>query len=215
VALTGTGSSSSNVIFSDGFESGSLPGNWTSTKVSTGNSLTLDSTLAHSGNASLKAVVVKGSAGNAYISKTIAGQSSLDVRGYYYLSNPVNFGAVQVMSLYAQGNFIGWVTYNVDPSAPTLTVYNGANNTLYQCSAPSLNAWHSLELQYVLSTTTTGSFTLWLDGTKACGATGIKTSPTSGLTVDQVVVGSDTADNVVGLTVHVDDVVISKSYIGP
>src|SRR5205814_6967466 len=29
VALSGTGSSTSNVIFSDGFESGSLPGNWT------------------------------------------------------------------------------------------------------------------------------------------------------------------------------------------
>ena len=105
--------------------------------------------------------------------------------------------------------------YNVDPSAPTLTFYDGANNHLYQCSVPSLNAWHSLELQDVLSTTTTGSFTLWLDGTKACGATGIKTSPASGLTVNQVVVGSDTADNTVGLTVHVDDVVISKSYIGP
>jgi hypothetical protein len=215
VALSGTGSSSSNVIFSDGFESGSLPGNWTSTTVSSGNSLSLDSTLVHSGNASLKAVVAKGSAGNAYISKTISGQSSLDVRGYYYLSNPVNFGAVQVMSLYAQGNFIGWVSYNVDPSAPTLTVYNGANNHFYNCSLPSLNAWHSLELQYVLSTTTTGSFTLWLDGTQACGATGIKTSPSSGLTVNQVVVGSDSSDNTAGLTMHVDDVVISKSYIGP
>jgi hypothetical protein len=215
VALTGTGSSTSNVIFSDGFESGSLPGNWTGTNVSTSNSLTLDSTLAHSGTASLKAVVVKGSAGNAYISKTISGQSSLDVRGYYYLSNPVNWGAVQLMSLYAQGTFIGWVTYNVDPVSPTLTVYNGGNNTFYNCSVPSLNAWHSLELQYVLSTTTTGSFTLWLDGTKACSATGIATSSDSGLTVDQVVLGSDTSDNSGGLTVHVDDVVISKSYIGP
>jgi hypothetical protein len=213
VALSGTGGSS--VIFSDGFESGSLPGNWTSTSVSSGNSLSLDSTLVHSGTASLKAVVAKGSAGNAYVSKTISGQSSLDVRGYYYLSNPVNWGAVQLMSLYAQGNFIGWVTYNVDPSTPTLTVYNGANNHFYTCSVPSLNAWHSLELQYVLSTTTTGSFTLWLDGTKACGATAIKTSSTSSLTVNQVVVGSDTSDNSVGLTVHVDDVVISKSYIGP
>src|SRR5436305_11552311 len=119
------------------------------------------------------------------------------------------------MSRYAQGTFICWVTYNVDPSAPKLTVYNGANNVLYNCSVPGLNAWHSLEVQYVLSTTTSGSFTLWLDGVKACGATGIKTSPSSGLTVNQVVVGSDTSDNTVGLTVHVDDVVISKSYVGP
>ena len=216
VALTGTGSSTSNVIFSDGFESGSLPGNWTSTSVSSSNSVSLDSTLAHSGTATLKAVVVKGSAGNAYISKTISGQSSVDVRAYYYLSNAVNWGAVQLMSLYDnQGYFLGWVTYNVDPSAPTLTFYNGANNTFYNCSVPSLNAWHSLELQYVLSTTTTGSFTLWLDGVKACGATGITTAGASGETVNQVVVGSDSSDGTVGLTIHVDDVVISKSYIGP
>ncbi len=214
VALSGTGSSTSNVLFSDGFESGSLPGNWNSTTISSGNSMTLDSSLVHSGAASLKAVVVKGSSGNAYISKIISGQTTLDVRGYYYLSNPVNWGAVQVMSLYAQLNFIGWVSYNVDPTSPTLTVYNGANNSFYNCTVPSLNAWHSMELQYVLSTTTTGSFTLWLDGVQACGATAIKTSPASGLTVDQVEVGSDSADNTVGLTVHVDDVVISKSYIG-
>jgi hypothetical protein len=214
-ALSGTGSSTSNVIFSDGFEGGSLPGNWTSTTISSGNSLALDSTLVHSGSASLKAVVVKGSTGNAYISKTISGQTTLDVRGYYYLSNPVNWGAVQVMSLYAQGTFMGWVTYNVDPSTPTLTFYNGANNSFYNCSVPTLNAWHSLELQYVVSTTTTGSFTLWLDGVQACSATGIKTAPYSGLTVNQVEVGSDTADNTVGLRVHVDDVAISKSYIGP
>ncbi len=137
------------------------------------------------------------------------------MRGYYHLSNPVNWGAVQLMSLYAQGNFIGWVSYNVDPSAPTLSVYNGANGHLYNCSVPSLNAWHSLELQYVLSTTTSGSFTLWLDGKQACTATAIKTSSSSGLTVDQVVMGSDSADNTVGLTVHVDDVIISKTYVGP
>ena len=179
------------------------------------NSLSLDSTLKHSGNASLRAVQTKGSNGNAYVSKTIAGRNSLNVRGYYYLSNPVNWGAVQVMSLYAQGTFIGWVSYDVDPSSPALTIYNGANNALYTCSqVPSLNAWHSIELRYVLSTTTIGSFALWLDGVKVCGATGIKTSPSTGLKIDQVVTGIDTADNTVGLTVHVDDVVVATSHIG-
>jgi len=160
--------------------------------------------------------VTRGSAGNAYISKSITGQNTIDVRGYYNLSSPVNWGAVQLQSLYAQGNFIGWVTYNVDPSAPTFQIYNGANNTLYTCSAvPSLNAWHSIELQYVLSTTTTGSFSLWLDGVRVCGQTGVVTSPTSGLTINRVVTGADSADNTAGLTVHVDDVVVGKSYIGP
>jgi hypothetical protein len=215
VALSGTGSSTSNVLFSDGFESGSLPGNWTSTKVSSGNSLSLDSTLVHSGTASLKAVVVKGKAGNAYVSKTISGQSSVDVRAYYYLSNPVNWGQVQLMSLYDnQGQFLGWLTYNVDSSAPTLTFYIGGIYTFYNCSVPSLNAWHSLELQYVLSTTN-GSFTIWLDGVKACGATGIATAGTSDQTINQVRVGSDSSDSTVGLTLHVDDAVISKSYVGP
>jgi hypothetical protein len=216
VAVSGTGTTASSALFSDGFESGSLPGAWTSTKVSGTNSLALDSSFMHTGAASLKAVVTKGSTGTAYISKTITGQTSLDARGYYYLNSPVNFGAVQLMSLYAQKQFIGWVTYNVDPTTPTFTVYNGANNTLYTCSAvPSMNAWHSIELQYTLSTTTTGSFTLWLAGIQVCGKTGIKTSPQSGLTINQVVVGSDSADKTVGLTVHVDDVVLNSSYIGP
>jgi len=156
-----------------------------------------------------------GSAGNANVSKSITGQTTLDVRAYYYLSSPVQWAAVQLMSLYAQGQFVGWVTYNVDPTAPTFTVYNGANNTLYTCSQlPSLNAWHSIELQYVLSATATGSFTLWLDGVKVCGATAVITSSATGLTIDQVVVGIDSADVSGGLTVHIDDVVVSNNYIG-
>jgi hypothetical protein len=119
------------------------------------------------------------------------------------------------MELYAQGYSLGWVIYNVDPQSPTFQVYIGANNTFYNCSVPSLNAWHSLELQYGLSTTTTGSFTLWLDGAKACGATGIKTAADSAWKVDQVVVGIDAADNTAGLTVRVDDAVVKTGYIGP
>ena len=216
VALSGTGAAPTVGIFSDGFESGTLPGAWTATSVSATNSVSIDATLKHSGNDSFKAVVTKASAGNAYVSKTITGQTSLDVRGYYYLSSPVNWGAVQIMSLYGQGRFIGWLTYNVDPSSPTLTVYDGAKNALYTCSqAPSLNAWHSIELQYVMSTTTTGSLSVWTDGVKVCGVTGIKTSPATGTTINQVVTGSDSADNTVGLTVHVDDLVVNTSYVGP
>jgi hypothetical protein len=214
IALSGTGATTSAVLFSDGFESGTLPGAWKATNVSPTNSLSLDTVLRHSGNASLRAVQTQNSAGNANVSVSIAGQTALDVRGYYYLNNPVNWGAVQIMSLYAQAQFIGWVTYNVDPSTPTLTVYNGANNTLYTCTQPpSLNAWHSIELQYVLSATATGSFTLWMDGVQVCRATGVVTS-LSGLSIDQVVVGIDSADPTGGLTVHVDDVVVSKTYIG-
>jgi len=161
--------------------------------------------------------MARNSAGNANIRKTLSpGQTTVDVRAYYYLSNPANWGGVQLLSLYSGANFIGWVTYSVDPSSPTLTVYNGANNHLYTCnSVPSLNAWHSLELRYVLSTTTTGSLTLWLDGTPVCQATGIKTQSQSGLLVNTVVVGVDGADRTAGLVVRADDVVVSTGYIGP
>jgi hypothetical protein len=209
--------SGTSVLFSDGFESGSLPGAWTGTKLTGADTLSLDTVLFHGGKASLQAVAVRGGSNNAYVSKTITGQTSLDARGYYYLSNPVNSGAVQVMSLYGGNNntFIGWVTYNVNPSAPTFTVYNGANNTSYTCSVvPSLNAWHSIELQYTLATTTTGSFTLWLDGNQVCGKTGIKTSSQSGLTITQIRAGVDAADKTVGLTVHVDDIIVNQNYIG-
>jgi hypothetical protein len=215
VALSGTGAAAATSLFSDGFEGGALPGAWTATVTSSSNSLSLDTTLKHSGTASLKAVMTRGSAGNAYVSKTITGQTALDVRGYYFLSSPANWGSVQLISLYAQGQFIAWVSYYFDPSTPTLTVSNGANGVTYNCTrVPSLNAWHSLELQYALSTTATGSLTLWLDGIQVCGATAVQTEPFAGLTIDQVVTGVDTADNSVGLTVNVDDVVVSKTYIG-
>ena len=173
--------------------------------------------LKHAGAASLKAVQVQGSAGNANVSKTLStGQSKVDVRAYFYLNNPINWGAVQLLSLYSGNTFVGWVTYNVDPSSPTLTVYNGATNHLYSCSSqvPSLNAWHSLELQYTLSTTT-GAFSLWVDGVPACQASGIKTVRQTGLLANRLVVGVDSADKRVGLTVHADDVVVSQNYIGP
>ena len=184
--------------------------------MSSGNSLSVDTTLQHSGANSLKAVQVSGTAGNANVSKTLStGQSKLDVRAYVYLSNPVTWGAVQVLSLYSGSTFIGWVTYNADPSSPTLTVYNGASNHLYTCSSvPSLNGWHSLELQYTLSTTT-GGFSLWLDEVQVCQASGIKTVRQNTVLANRVVVGVDSADKRVGLTVHVDDVVVSPNYIGP
>lgn len=205
-----------SVIFSDGFESGSLPGAWTGTTVSSTNSLSLDSTLQHSGAASLLAVQTRKSAGKAYVTRTIAGQTSMNARGYYYLSNRANWGNVPILSLYSQYGFVGWVSYYADPSKPTLSVYNGANNTNYKCSkVPSLNAWHSIELQYTLSSSTSGSLSLWLDGTQVCSKTGIKTASQSGTTVNQVRTGVDGADNTVGLAVHVDDIVLANSYIGP
>lgn len=216
VALSGTGVTSTPVLFSDGFETGALPGPWTSTKVSTTNSLTLDAASAHSGAAGLKAVLVKGSAGNAYVTKTVSGVTALDARAYVYLTKPVNFGAVQLMSFYAQGRFVGWLTYSVDPSSPTLTVYNGATNRSTACGpGPSLGAWHAVEMQYVLSTTTSGSFTVWVDGRQVCSVSAVKTSPASGALIDQVRLGSDGSDKTAGLTIAVDDVVLSKSYIGP
>jgi hypothetical protein len=211
-----TPTSSTGLIFRDGFESGTLPGAWTSTTISTTNNLALDTTLKRSGNASLKAVQTKKSAGNAYVSKTIAGQASLDVRGYFYLSNRANWGNVPLISLYSQGTFLGWVAYYADPSTPTLSVYDGGNSTQYTCSqVPSLNAWHSIEVQYALSSTTSGSLSLWLDGTQVCNKTSIKTSPQSGLSVNQLRVGINAADKSVGLTVNADDVAVSNTYIGP
>src|SRR5207253_2394779 len=118
------------------------------------------------------AVQARANNGNAYVSKTLAtGQAALNTRGYFYLSNAANFGAVQLLALYSNGTFLGWVSYVVDPTSPSMEVYIGANNTHYSCSAvPTLNAWHSVELALVVSTTASGSFGLWLDGTSVCSA---------------------------------------------
>jgi len=205
-------------LFSDGFESGSLPGAWTSKAVSANDTLTLDASVTHGGTASMKAVQVdakgKNGARNASVAKTIPGQTTLDVRGWYHLSGPTNRGTVPVLGLYAQGQLVGQVTYKVD--SPALAVYNPATATSYACSGPpGLNAWHSVELQYVLSAGTAGSFTVWVDGVQACSRTGIKTAPASGSTIDKVVTGIDGADSSAGLTVRVDDVAVSTGFIGP
>ena len=63
--------------------------------------------------------------------------------------------------------------------------------------------------------TTTGGFSLWLDGVQVCQASGIKTVRQNTVLANRVVVGVDSADKRVGLMVHVDDVVVSPNYIGP
>ena len=184
--------------------------------MSSGNSLSVDTKLKHSGTGSLKAVQAQTSAGDAYLSKILStGQPKVDVRAYFYLSNPVTWGGVQLLSLYSGSTFLGWITYNVDPSSPDLEFYNGASDHWYTCSrVPSLNAWHSLELQYGLAWPS-GSFAVWLDGVPVCQASGIRTLPQKNLLINRVVAGIDTADSSGGLTVHVDDVLIATAYIGP
>jgi hypothetical protein len=200
-------------LFSGNFESATLPGQWSGASVGSTDRLSIDTNLSHGGHASLEAIQTPSGAPGAGVFKSIAGQTKVYMRGYYYLSTPVNRGVVQLMSLYAGGHLIGWVGYNVDPSSPTLTVYNAANRVLYHCAnVPSLNAWHSIELGYALSLRNTGSLTVWMDGVRICAASPVKTAPAPHLKIDRVVTGAvgDTA----GLTVHVADVVVSQHHIG-
>jgi hypothetical protein len=167
----------------------------------------------HGGQASLGAVQAPGAA--ATPASANRSRARPNVRGYYYLSHPQNWGAVPVMSLWGHGSLIGSVAYNVDPIAPGLTVYNAANDALYTCSqVPSINAWHSLELRYVLSAKGRGSVALLLDGVRVCGASNVTTALSRGEKIDQIVVGIDSAPSTVGLTVHVDNVIAGTKPIG-
>jgi hypothetical protein len=223
VPLSGTGVTPSPNIFSDGFESGSLPGNWTGTTASSGNTVALDTSTYHSGTASFKATKLTGHGGDAYISKTFTDTSTVvDVRAYYYLSSFAGNGTLNIMELdTSAGYYLGSIEFvgnaGTPNVAPTLYWLDGGNYVEYACgNAPSLNAWHSFEIQDTVSNSaTSGSFALSVDGTQVCAKTGIRTAQQAGAHAGSVSVGSITSDTGIGMIVNVDDVVVATSHIGP
>lgn len=222
VALTGVGVTPTTTIFSDGFESGSLPGAWTGTMASSGNTVSLDTTLFHSGAASFKATTAVNAGGDAYIYKTFTDPSDVvDVRAYYDLSGFSGDGTLPIMEIDSSaGYFLGWIEVVGNASTPGVPVevyfYDGGNYTLYDCGhAPSLNAWHSFEIQDTVSGSSTGgAFTLWIDGTQVCAQTGLQTAQQTGASAGNVSVGSIAADTTLGMTINVDDVAVASSRIG-
>ncbi|HET8905604.1 MAG TPA: choice-of-anchor D domain-containing protein, partial [Ktedonobacterales bacterium] len=204
-SLSGTGvaPSTCTALFCDGFESGSLPGAWTSSTSGTNATLATVTSPVHSGTYALKVSLNKSSTGNAYVTKKFTtAQSTTYVKAWFNAQATSTWGEANLISLYdPNGAFIAWVYY--DPSLSNLYLYTGSNQ-LVACSAQlPTGAWHSLELGY------TGSqLSLTLDGASICSTS------VSGLgSVGSVNVGVDTSDNTLVQTFYVDDVTIDAKVI--
>jgi len=227
-ALSGTGGdgkppippeppSSGGQQFSDGFESGNLAA-WGSTSDATGNSLTVQSAAAHSGQFGLTARKALNAGGMAAVEAEMETlQKQVDVRAYVNLTNLTGHGELNLIGLYSQDdNFLGWVVLvaNAQTHYAHLFYYTGTYHWFDCGAAPSFTAWHNIEMQDIVSASGNGGFTLWVDGAKRCSASGISTAKQSNAQVECVMVGSDTSERSIGLDVRLDDVVIAQSYIG-
>jgi hypothetical protein len=221
VALAGAGTSATSLIFSDGFESGSLPSAWTGVTASSGDSVALNQAIFHSGAASLKVVKVAGKGGDAYIYDTFTDASAVvDARAYYNLSGFTGNGTLNILELdTSAGYYLGSIEVVGNAAnlgaPPTLYWLDGGNYVEYACgNAPSLNTWHNIEIQDTISNTATGSFTLWVDGIQVCSKTGIMTAQQANARAGALLIGSIASDTSIGMTINVDDVAIASSRIG-
>lgn len=227
VALSGTGVAltpppppppppPSGLIFQDGFESGATSA-WSDTNLSAGNTVNVSTQAKYTGAFGLAVYKAKGSGGDANLDKDFSKVPTADVRARFYLTNMVGSGEVNVLSFYSQdGYFLGWVelVYSNGGKSMTMYMYTG-NYVAYACSAaPSVNAWHTIELQETAKSTTTGAMAVWLDGTQVCSKSNIKTDRQTYSQVACVRVGSDTSDRNTGFVMYVDDVEVATSYIG-
>ena len=187
-----------------------------------GNAVASDKTTAHSGAYSFKATNAKGQGGDAYIYKVFTDPSAtVDVRAYFNLSGFTGYGTLNLMEVDSAAGYslgtVEWVGDSSTPQNPPLLYFvNSGTYVEYACgNAPAPGGWHSIELQDTISNTATGSFTLWLDGTQVCTASGVRTTQQAGATAGFLALGSFASDAVIGMTVNVDDAVISTTRVGP
>jgi hypothetical protein len=205
------------ILFSDGFESGSL-GQWTGYITSGGETVSSVDTIAQDGIFSARfASNGTGGTERAYVYKDITEQSELYVRGYFYIGEGLplpanedrfNFIALQGVS----GNVIASAGIrrlnNIDvwsiPSA--FGIWNAT-------VGPSMNQWYSVEL-YTKIDSVNGAFMMWVDGTLILEQTALNTTRNGN--INRVRCGVPAAIDVSqNITVYGDSVVFSTGYIGP
>lgn len=204
------------VLVQDGFEHGTLAPVWTANNGgSTTNQLFLDSQVQHSGNSSLAVVKAPGGPGNDYASVHFNDPvRTVYARAYVLLSPLTGYGALGVLQLdTATNGFLGSllvVGQQWANTPPALEWYNGGQYIEHDCGpAPTPNTWHSIEVLDTLETDYAGSFSIWIDGQQVCSANHISTARQRNTRAATLKVGSAGSDGTVGMTVHIDDVLVS------
>jgi len=205
-------------IFNDGFESGNF-GSWDSIITTTGETAMVDDLNPHGGNNHAIFTANGGEWEDAYSSISID-EDEVNVRGYFYLENglPVdeedrsyfirlksNNEWLASIGIRKVNNVNQWVLYARDGDTWPGPRFSQQPNV-------ELGRWYSIELSWKKSVE--GSVDVFINGQKMIGLSGIDTSYFGN--VDAVEVGiTPNVNNLNGLVVYVDDLVISTDYIGP
>lgn len=172
-------------LFSDGFESGNLK-LWGGVTAGT---VTADTTQVKNGKYAAK--IVQAGAGSR-VTTPIASSATVAIHGQFYATgNPSTSNAI-LAGAYNLTDATGLVGISRS-SAGQLCVYLSFTGTS-NCSASSFanNAWNDLELVVTSSTTTGGSYALYLNGVSILSASGVRTN-TSIANFDSLQVGSGSA----------------------
>ena len=203
-------------LFQDSFESGDFSA-WTGTEVSTGETMSVVSTVAHHGSYSAEGVF-DGSTNDEYARcyKDITAQSTIFTRLYFRtnVTPPDSGDMLQFIRYSAAGNWIGdGGIYN---DAGTLKAYaryyaGGIQTITGDPITVNTDTWYCLELKFVIDGVN-GEIRLWLDGTEVLTATGLDTDDRGN--ISRVYAGP-TGWSMGTVTAYVDCVVVSTEYIGP
>jgi len=171
--------STTGIILSDGFESGSFSA-WTGTSLTSGETATIVTTMAHHGTHSAK-FTSNGGGGFEYAScyKTVSSLSEIYARGYFRVTTS---GIVEngdrisfIAFANASGNYAAYAGWGKTGGVLKWSLVLGSL-TAYSTASPSLNTWYCVELHWKKGTTT-GLGELYVNGVKVCSITGKNTAP--------------------------------------
>jgi hypothetical protein len=209
--------SGSGIIFEDGFESADFRA-WSAATTSSGETATTTSSLACDGTLSGR-FASNGGGGfeGAYVYRSLASESELYARGYFYVSqsgiveNNDRFYLIRFQSGRNDLAYGGWRMIN-GQLRWSLIIRDGSNwITAYSTTSPSLNQWYSVELHWKADSSN-GVGELWVNGQLVASASGENTAALGN--VDTVRFGLGEVYNCGATTVYADSAVISQTRIG-
>ena len=212
--------SSSNIVFTDNFESQSF-NKWTNTKISSGETASVVRNNFNSGLYSAKFTSNGGSnTEDSYVYKTIS-ESEVYAQAYFYIPNGLpltdNNDRFYLTELMAGTQYLAGVGIRHNNGVDKWVLYarsgSGWVGPFYVSnSAVTAGQWYCLELHWKQSSTG-GIVELFVNGVKVQQITGLNTGTYGKAT--SVIFGLSSATGVQNkLAIYADDCTISRTYVG-
>ena len=205
-------------LFEDGFESGDFS-KWNGTSLTSGETATIVSTLAHHGTYSARFTTNGGGATEraySYVNSGLNPQTELYVRGYFNIES-----GLPMLDTDDRFNFFSFLNSSSATIASagvrrigTSDVWSitGVAGTWNANTGPSSNQWYCIEF-YIKIGAPNGALTMWIDGQVVLNQTGLNMA--TPISITQLRSGLVFVSNINAMvTVYSDCIAISNNYIG-